>query len=584
MWDVVGGQQRVGSRYVIETVLGQGAFGQVWAARDVDGGQWAVKVLRPELASDPGVVRGFVQERSVLASVRHRHVVGVHDLVAEGTTLAIVMDLVDGPDLRSLLRARGTVAPATAARWGAQVAAGLAAAHAVGVVHRDVKPENVLIDAASDEAKLTDFGIARLMDASSQTATMLAGTPQYMSPEVAEGDVSGAAGDLYSLGAMVYELACGVPPFAGRGSALATLRAHAHEVAGRPPQMPDPLWPIVEELLAKDPGRRPSSAAEVSRRLSDVAEELAGVPAAERLSAPPPSARVITGAPDAPTMVGMQAVRSGAPASRHPVPGSPSATPVGGLGQNVFGQAAEVDDGWDEPRPSKRLMIGLVGVGAGLLLCAGVAAAVIMSGEETPASAGEVKPTVVPSNSASPMPASMSPGSPTGAPAGVTPLVSVPSAMPGAPAPSSVGGPNVMAPPGVPVPQPEERSIPALPVVPNTPENVPGDQPVVENPPPGERPIVKPPDPGPEVEEKEGEPPTDSELVPPEPPKPPEPGPNDHEAPPPPVDPRPPREDPPAPAPGEPGGSAGGSGAGAVDKPAEGRGGAEEQGPSSPPS
>ncbi len=279
-------ERRLGSSYVLGELLGAGASGQVWVGRDTEGQEWAFKLLRHELAADPGIVNRFVQERTVLASIRHPNVVQVHDLVVEGSTLAIVMDLVDGQDLRSLLRREGVLIPARVATFGAQVASALQAAHQAGVVHRDVKPENVLIDAATGEARLTDFGIARLIDAA-QASTMPLGTPQYMAPEIADGKVPTPAVDLYSLGIMLYELSCGVPPYAGRTSTMATLRGHAYEIPGRPEGIPDRLWDIIMSLTAKEPAQRPPAEA-AARELSQAASSLAGVAAAPRLAEPPP--------------------------------------------------------------------------------------------------------------------------------------------------------------------------------------------------------------------------------------------------------------------------------------------------------
>ncbi len=281
----------MGSSYVLDELLGTGASGQVWSGRDAGGQTWAFKLLRAELAADPGIVNRFVQERTVLASIRHPNVVQVHDLVVEGATLAIVMDLVQGQDLRSLLRHEGTLPPERVAVLGAQMASALQAAHRTGVVHRDVKPENVLIDAETGDARLTDFGIARLVDGS-QRSTMLLGTPQYMAPEVAEGKPPTPAVDVYSLGIMLYELCCGVPPFAGRGSAMATLRGHAMETPGRPEGVPDRLWDAITSLTAKEPAQRPS-AESAAAELAAAAQELVGVGAAPRLTQPPPGQPVV---------------------------------------------------------------------------------------------------------------------------------------------------------------------------------------------------------------------------------------------------------------------------------------------------
>ncbi len=285
-------ERPLGSAYLLRERLGQGASGEVWSGTDRSGAPYAFKLLRRELTGDADVVRRFVQEREVLAGIDHPNVVRVRDLVVEGQTLAIVMDLVLGRDLRAVLRDRGTIEPALLATWGAGIAAGLEAAHRRGVVHRDVKPENVLLDEASDPPvpRLTDFGVARLLQEARQS-TMMVGTPQYMAPETMDGTPPTPATDLYALGVMLYELACGVPPFAGRGNTMAVLRAHALDVPGRPEGIPDPLWNLISAMVAKNPSDRPASAQAVVDALTQMAPELDGVPAAAPLSRPPePSA------------------------------------------------------------------------------------------------------------------------------------------------------------------------------------------------------------------------------------------------------------------------------------------------------
>lgn len=305
------GGRQIGSEYRVESILGQGASGTVWLGHDRGDRPWAVKVLREELATDPGVVHRFVREREVLASIRHPHVVGVHDLVIEGSTLAIVMDLVEGPDLRTVLRRRGTVEPATVVRWGGQIAGALAAAHAAGVLHRDVKPENVLVVQETGDALLTDFGIARLMEGAARSMTLV-GTPLYMAPEVAEDEPLTAAVDLYALGVLLYELCCGVSPFAGHSSMMATLRAHALEVPGRPEGIPDRLWQLIDELLEKDPRHRPAGADTVAARLAAMAPDVAEVPAAPLRRQPPPIRRHL-GTPPEQRLGGTQMIRPVAP-------------------------------------------------------------------------------------------------------------------------------------------------------------------------------------------------------------------------------------------------------------------------------
>lgn len=283
----------LGSSYLLGDRLGQGAAGEVWSGTDRSGAPYAFKLLRSELTGDPDVVRRFVQEREALAGIDHPNVARVRDLVVEGQTLAIVMDLVTGRDLRAVLRERGTFEPEAVAAWGAGIAAGLEAAHRRGVVHRDVKPENVLLDETTDPPtpRLTDFGVARLLQEARQS-TMTVGTPQYMAPEAMDGTPPTAKTDLYALGIMLYEFACGVPPFAGRGNTMAVLRAHALDVPGRPGGLPEPLWALIAAMMAKIPADRPASAQAVADALTEMAPQLHGVPAAEALTRPPDPAAI----------------------------------------------------------------------------------------------------------------------------------------------------------------------------------------------------------------------------------------------------------------------------------------------------
>ena len=281
----------LGSGYLLEAPIGSGAMGQVWRAATRDGAPVAIKVLRPELSGDPAVVARFVQEAQILQRLDDPHLVRVRDLVAEGSRLAIVMDLVDGPDLRSELVRRGTFRPIDAAEIVDGVLSGLAAVHAGGVVHRDVKPENVLLSGGQPVGtRLTDFGVARIVEESQKARrTTVIGTPEYLAPEVADGETPTAASDLYAVGIVLYELVCGVTPFSG-GSPLAVLRRHADQQPVRPEGMPDGIWNTVVALLAKDPARRPQSAADVRRMLTEAAPAFAALPALPALTQPPTAA------------------------------------------------------------------------------------------------------------------------------------------------------------------------------------------------------------------------------------------------------------------------------------------------------
>ncbi|MDH6135290.1 serine/threonine-protein kinase [Kitasatospora sp. MAA4] len=275
----------VGSKYLLEETLGRGATGTVWRARvredvelpDLRPGQLvAIKVLKEELAADPDIVLRFLRERSVLLRLNHPNIVRVRDLVVEGELLALVMDLVDGPDLYRYLRTNGPLSPIAGSLLMAQVADALAVSHADGVVHRDLKPANVLLasqyvdgvpggtsrpEAGGEQMHpmLTDFGIARLADSPGITRTSeFVGTPTYVAPESASGQPQTSAVDVYGAGIMLYELVTGQPPFQGDGP-IQVLHAHLAQEPQRPPGMPEPLWTVVERCLRKDPAQRPSA-------------------------------------------------------------------------------------------------------------------------------------------------------------------------------------------------------------------------------------------------------------------------------------------------------------------------------------
>ncbi|MFD5767614.1 protein kinase [Streptomyces sp. NPDC127049] len=317
----------IGSKYLLEEPLGRGATGTVWRARQREtagaeaavpgqpGETVAIKVLKEELANDADIVMRFLRERSVLLRLTHPNIVRTRDLVVEGDVLALVMDLVEGPDLHRYLRENGPLTPVAAALLTAQIADALAASHADGVVHRDLKPANVLL-AERDGAMhpmLTDFGIARLADSPGLTRTHeFVGTPAYVAPESAEGRPQTSAVDIYGAGILLYELVTGRPPFAG-GTALEVLHMHLSEEPRRPSTVPAPLWTVIERCLSKDPDRRPS-AVNLARGLRTVAAGIgvhsapAQIEAAEgvgALLAPDPDPAQVPGTPGAadPTQV-----------------------------------------------------------------------------------------------------------------------------------------------------------------------------------------------------------------------------------------------------------------------------------------
>jgi serine/threonine-protein kinase len=274
--------RKIGSRYTAHQVLGRGSAGTVWLGEGPEG-PVAVKLLREDLASDQELVGRFVQERTALLGLDHPHIVSVRDLVVDGNDLALVMDLVRGTDLRTRLDRERRLAPEAAVAITADVADALAAAHAAGVVHRDVKPENVLLDmqgplgpGGAHPALLTDFGVAKLIDTPRRTrATKIIGTPDYLAPEIVEGLPPRAAVDIYALATVLYELLAGFTPFGG-GHPGAVLRRHVTETVAPLPGIPDELWQLLVQCLAKAPASR-LRASELAARLREQLPSLAGM-------------------------------------------------------------------------------------------------------------------------------------------------------------------------------------------------------------------------------------------------------------------------------------------------------------------
>jgi eukaryotic-like serine/threonine-protein kinase len=251
----------VADRYALKAPLGRGGMGVVWRAQDsVLGREVAVKevVFPPTMAEEergPAQAR-VMREARAAARLNHPGAVTLYDVVKDRGSTFIVMELVSAPTLADLVRTDGPLPVQRVAEIGAQVASALEAAHQAGIVHRDVKPGNVMVPAAGT-AKLADFGIASLQGDPQLTSTgLVIGSPAYMAPEQAKGEESGPPADFWALGATMFYAVEGGPPF-DRGSSVATLAA----VVNEPPRdlrRAGPLTPLITALLSKDPGARPS--------------------------------------------------------------------------------------------------------------------------------------------------------------------------------------------------------------------------------------------------------------------------------------------------------------------------------------
>jgi len=279
----------LGEDYVVECEIGRGGMGVVYRARDIRLDRLvALKVLPPNLAGVEDVRERFLREARTAARLAHPNIVPIHRADELGGYVFFVMGLVQGESLAERLRTRGPLAPAEVVPLLADVSRALAYAHAHGVVHRDIKPENILIDSASGRALVTDFGIARLAEASPLTATgQVLGTVYFMSPEQVSSDALDGRSDLYSLGVVGFVALSGHYPFDG-ATASAVLVAHVTKLAPRlqdvAPQIPDAVGRTIDRCLMRDPANRFPDGDSLARALDDARAGAAVQPA--RAAAP----------------------------------------------------------------------------------------------------------------------------------------------------------------------------------------------------------------------------------------------------------------------------------------------------------
>src|SRR4051794_4441344 len=357
----------LGERYEIGEVLGRGGMAEVHRGRDLRlGREVAVKVLRSDLARDPSFQVRFRREAQAAASLNHPAIVAVYDTgedrTASGATPYIVMEYVEGETLRDVLRREGHLSPERAMSLSADICGALDFSHRNGIVHRDVKPGNVMIT-PQGTVKVMDFGIARAVSDSAATMTSTAaviGTAQYLSPEQARGESVDARSDVYSMGCLLYELVTGAPPFSG-DSPVAVAYQHVREDPRLPssinPEVPPELDAILLKAMSKNPANRYQSAAEMR---NDLLRALAG----QRVEATP-----VMGDAEKTTIL--------------------AATPGG------YGDEDRWDDEDEQARRRRRKIIAIVAVLAVLLLGGAIAAAIALSGDDKPPATTQVAvPTV----------------------------------------------------------------------------------------------------------------------------------------------------------------------------------------------
>ena len=276
-------QSALAGRYSIDRELGRGGMGIVYLAHEVHLDRLvAIKLLPPERATDPALREKFLREARLAAKLSHPNIIPIHSVAESGEFVYFVMAFVDGETLADRVRTRGPFTGAEGARILREVAWALAHAHSQGLVHRDVKPENILLEAGTGRALVADFGIAAV---TADAATGIAGTPEFMSPEQGAGAAVDARSDIYSLGATAFYAFSGRLPFEGR-NATEVVAKHATEVApalaSSGVSVPRRIAALVDRCLSKDPDRRPANADVVAEQLGLAIEQRRELPVALR--------------------------------------------------------------------------------------------------------------------------------------------------------------------------------------------------------------------------------------------------------------------------------------------------------------
>jgi serine/threonine protein kinase len=342
----------IAGRYVVKARLGRGGMGTVYRAHDTALEEdVALKVMAPESDLDPDMARRFRSEIRLARRIAHRNVCRIYEYGEDAGRRFISMELIDGTDVRRLLRERGALAPVDAYDIAIQVARGLEAIHEAGIIHRDLKTPNIMRD-GDGRVKVMDFGIAKRLerDASSTGLTgtgHVVGTPDYMSPEQARAEKLDFRSDVYALGVVVFELFTGQLPFRA-DTPMAVLLKHLHEA---PPidgpagaRLPAALRPVLKRALAKAPADRHASMADL---LADLERVRASDPAASAPVAPRPAVILGAAVPATEDIPGLQPSPT---ATAHPV----TPVPVTATNASLTGPSTRADPAWpvEQPPPS----------------------------------------------------------------------------------------------------------------------------------------------------------------------------------------------------------------------------------------
>jgi serine/threonine protein kinase len=266
--------------YEVESVVGAGGIGILYRARQVRLDRLvALKLIEPDVASDPVIRERLRREARTVAALDHPNVVPLYEAGEDGGSVYIVTRWVEGTELGTLIHRDGPLEPGRSARTAAQIAAALEAAHEKGLVHRDVKPSNVILT-REDHVYLTDFGLAKRAETAPglTRADQMLGTVDYVAPEQIEGSEPDARSDVYSLGCVLYEALTGAAPFADQGGGMAKMWAQVNAepppMRERRPDVPQALEDVMRRAMAKSPEARPTAAAFRAGVLAAVGEAL----------------------------------------------------------------------------------------------------------------------------------------------------------------------------------------------------------------------------------------------------------------------------------------------------------------------
>jgi predicted Ser/Thr protein kinase len=354
---------RVG-RYRVEQVVARGGMGVVYRAFDV-GLERAValKVIAPEVAAEPGFRERFIRESRLAAGIDHPNVIPVYEAGEEDGRLYLAMRFVEGRDLREVIGLEGRLPADRAVAVVSQVAAALDAAHARGLVHRDVKPANVLISARDGHVYLTDFGVAKREEATGLTQTgQIVGTIDYAAPEQINGEPVDARTDVYALGCLFYAALTGDVPFR-RSTAAAVMMAHLRDAPPPLQGAPPALGPVVARAMAKRPDERFASAGDFARAASAAAVAPSGR-ASSGATAPLPPAAAAPPPPTAP----LPPAAAAPPPPTAPLPPAAAAPPPAGEARTVV--------------PARHRRWPLAVAGLALLAVGAVVAVLLLSGDD----------------------------------------------------------------------------------------------------------------------------------------------------------------------------------------------------------